>query len=886
MSPVARSPFDPDSFAKRVVAAGPSVFRRHGDPDRVGPLLEEAQGLDPGDRARLVVTLFREADSLAEQISQLRKDRKAFIAKGSRFIGHRTDLVDVATKLLKRKLSFAPQDLVSLLKGMAGERGDRVHASLHVSGTVRHIETHWDRYSDNPDIARYLARIAEGARIVARTSELKLAARIDGLLNTGAQIPLERGEAWTDAAMSDIETMNATERDAWAVLLQHCQSASSSKPSGKWSKSAAAMCESIGRENLQIRLSSWFELVDRPRTRRMTDVNWRTEGAVDELIAEPNAETLRGLCWIAGMSESVVMARALGAVAVSCYRKVPGIGPRAVKVGNAAVYALGQMPGRASLGQLAMLCVKVKFGTAQKLMEKALDAAATREGLPRDEIEEMAVPSYGLTEVGELRGAMGDCSALLEIRGTAGASSTRLTWINDRGGAVKSAPATVKRDFADELKELKASMKDIQKMLPAQRDRIDSLFLDRRTWAYDTWRERYLDHPLIGTLARRLIWLFDDGREQVAAAWLADDAEVAPHGAGRLVRDDGTAFEPRANSSTVRLWHPISQDAAPGSTETRDDIEAWRAFYESREIRQPFKQAHREVYLLTDAERNTGVYSNRFAAHVIRQHQFHALAAQRSWRNRLRLMVDDSYPPAHRTLNAWNLRAEFWIEGIGDDYRDEYVLDSGAFRYLATDQVRFYEVGAAINASHAFGGGYETMGPDEAGNHPLRIDQIPPIVLSEILRDVDLFVGVASVGANPEWQDGGPDGVFRDYWQSYSFGELSGSAQSRREILRRLIPRLKIADACTITDRFLVVLGRRRTYRIHFGSGNILMEPNDQYLCIVPNSSMERAADGGKLFLPFEGDRTLAIILSKAFMLVEDDRIKDKTIVSQINRRV
>jgi hypothetical protein len=28
-----------------------------------------------------------------------------------------------------------------------------------------------------------------------------------------------------------------------------------------------------------------------------------------------------------------------------------------------------------------------------------------------------------------------------------------------------------------------------------------------------------------------------------------------------------------------------------------------------------------------------------------------------------------------------------------------------------------------------------------------------------------------------------------------------------------------------------VVKGELRTYRIHLGSGNILMEPNDQYLC-------------------------------------------------------
>ncbi|MFJ8504619.1 DUF4132 domain-containing protein [Streptomyces avermitilis] len=46
-------------------------------------------------------------------------------------------------------------------------------------------------------------------------------------------------------------------------------------------------------------------------------------------------------------------------------------------------------------------------------------------------------------------------------------------------------------------------------MLSAQSERLDRLFLARRTWAYDVWRERYLDHPLVGTLARRLLWSID-----------------------------------------------------------------------------------------------------------------------------------------------------------------------------------------------------------------------------------------------------------------------------------------------------------------------------------------------------------------------------------------
>lgn len=39
------------------------------------------------------------------------------------------------------------------------------------------------------------------------------------------------------------------------------------------------------------------------------------------------------------------------------------------------------------------------------------------------------------------------------------------------------------------------------------------------------------------------------------------------------------------------------------------------------------------------------------------------------------------------------------------------------------------------------------------------------------------------------------------------------------------------------------------------------------------------------LFLPFEGDAGLSIILSKAFLLADDDKITDTTITSKINRK-
>jgi hypothetical protein len=408
---------------------------------------------------------------------------------------------------------------------------------------------------------------------------------------------------------------------------------------------------------------------------------------------------------------------------------------------------------------------------------------------------------------------------------------------------------------------LQVNLKDIQSMVSAQRDRIDSLFLAQKTWPAGVWRERYIDHPLVGTIARRLIWIAGD------APVLAVDGVVTDM--------DGRTLD-LAPDGPIRLWHPVERSV--------DEVLALRRRIESLGIVQPFKQAHREVYLLTDAERRTASYSNRFAAHIVRQHQFNALCGARQWRNKLRLMVDDEYPPATRELPNWNLRAEFWIEGVGDEYGQD-TNDSGVFLRLVTDQVRFYRMNAASNRAHAGGGGYRTRTAEpgkEDVNEPVPLEEIPGLVFSEVMRDIDLFVGVASVGNDPTWQDGGPGGRYVEYWTNYSFGELSATAVSRREILERLIPRLKIAKQCSLVDRFLVVQGSRRTYKIHLGSGNVLMEPNDQYLCIVPDA---HARVGNEpVYLPFEGDSTLSIILSKAFLLSEDHKISDATINRQIER--
>ena len=129
-----------------------------------------------------------------------------------------------------------------------------------------------------------------------------------------------------------------------------------------------------------------------------------------------------------------------------------------------------------AVGQLAVLKMRVKFGTAQKEIDKAFTTTAEALGLPRDQIEEMGVPSYGLDAVGLRRESLGDYTAELVVTG----SDAGLKWFDGQGKPLKSVPAKVKSDHKDDLRELQQSLKDVQSMLPAQRDRLDSLFMLRR----------------------------------------------------------------------------------------------------------------------------------------------------------------------------------------------------------------------------------------------------------------------------------------------------------------------------------------------------------------------------------------------------------------------
>ncbi|MFI7320310.1 DUF4132 domain-containing protein [Streptomyces venezuelae] len=769
----------------------------------------------------------------------------------------RTRLAHALTEAADPPTGHQPiTSLLILLEVIAHDLPGDLLSAARVRRLKKHGTVHcvWSR---REAMALAEAELAAGHPIPATVvAALRRTARVDphgrpGLAPLLARLPdpvVNPGEAWADRALTDLARRDAP----WHDLVRHAASATSAKPSAEWDRTARALLGPLDSDEVRDTLLDWLALVGRPRTLPFDGVS-RTV-APNEEYDPYNADVLRGLTWLLALLPAhPATARTLGTLVEVSLRKIPGVGPRNVKVANAGVAALVRSDGDAALAELARLASRVTSKTTLKLIEAGLEQRAEALGLTREEVAELAVPTYGLTEVGRALHRIGDCEAELTVHGPKAA----LRWRNETGRQLKAAPAAVRRDHPGELKELKAAVKDIDKMLPAKTERLDRQFLARRRWPYEAWRERYADHPLLGTLARRLLWTVDD-----TPCGYVD---------GELRTLDGEPVRATPGAA-VRLWHPVGRDPA--------EIVAWRERLERHGVTQPFKQAHREVYVLTDAERTTRTYSNRFAAHILRQHQFNSLAAARGWHNRLRLSVDDEYPPATRELPEWGLRAEYWIEGDGGERRHEDLTEAGSYLRVRTDQVRFYPIDAPRNTAHAGGGAYRMELCDgREPVEPVPLEEIPDLVLSEVFRDVDLFVGVASVGADPTWQDGGPGGRFREYWTAYGFGDLGPSAVTRRDLLARLLPRLTIGDRCTVEGRFLHVRGDLHTYKIHLGSGNILRSPADQYVCIVPAS---RSDAPGADYLPFEGDRTLSLILSKALLLAGDADITDPTIRSQL----
>ena len=134
------------------------------------------------------------------------------------------------------------------------------------------------------------------------------------------------------------------------------------------------------------------------------------------------------------------------------------------------------------------------------------------------------------------------------------------------------------------------------------------------------------------------------------------------------------------------------------------------------------------------------------------------------------------------------------------------------------------------------------------------IDKVPPILFSEVMRDVDLAVSVAHAGGvDPE--------------ASHSTVEM------RASLLTALLPLFRLRNV-TIKKSHAHIHGTFGDYTVHLGSG-VCHQSAVGMLTILAVPSQTR----GRIFLPFaDDDPRTAEVLAKILLLAEDEKIKDPNI--------
>lgn len=487
---------------------------------------------------------------------------------------------------------------------------------------------------------------------------------------------------------------------------------------------------------------------------------------------------------------------------------------------RACIAALGELAVDEASSALTRLQSRYRSGDLKKRIAAALDVAAERSGFSPGELIERRVDG-AMLDVDHSR-TIGNSEVAAELRVTATGAIT--TWLS-HGTPIRSLTEQLKEEHPDVVAEVRAAGKALSTAWTAQRLRLEGLFAEGRQWSIPDWTSLYRDHSLVGPMVGDLIW-----QAQTDGSWStflgADHLPVA--------------------AETLRLWHPL---------DARDDeIEHWRDEILRRQIRQPFKQAYREHYVLTPAERESRTSSARFAQHVVRVDQLFALMKGRGWQAK-------------------------WLGTFGSGWEatPRLVLAEGRYR-VGLDLELAHEQGwddcAITGAAH-----FDRL--TGKSWRQVDLDQVPPLVFSEAMRDIDLFVTVANVTTDPTWRERrlqGPAQV--EAWDLQANSALTQVGEVRRAVIARLLPELKIAKQCSLDDRSLRVRGTLGEYAINLTTANVMILPRNQFVCITRGSS--GAARG--VFLPFDGDELLSLILSKAVMLAADHKIKDDSILRQIRR--
>ncbi|MDL4814335.1 DUF4132 domain-containing protein [Actinomadura opuntiae] len=246
----------------------------------------------------------------------------------------------------------------------------------------------------------------------------------------------------------------------------------------------------------------------------------------------------------------------------------------------AGLDVLARIGSDVALTHLFELTRRGKYKGLKARAAQKIDEIAAARGITPDDLADRAVPDFGLDGEGTLVLDYGP------RRFTVAFDQQLAPLVVEANGKVrKSAPKPGPKDdpaLAPATHALFTGLKkDLRTIADQEIKRLEKAMTTRRAWTPGDFRGLFADHPLLGHIVRRLVWITDGG----TAFRVAEDRTYAD------INDD--SFAPPSDAR-ISVAHPLLLG---------DDLDAWAELFADYEILQPFEQLGRPVHRLTGDER-------------------------------------------------------------------------------------------------------------------------------------------------------------------------------------------------------------------------------------------------------------------------------------------
>lgn len=348
---------------------------------------------------------------------------------------------------------------------------------------------------------------------------------------------------------------------------------------------------------------------------------------------------------------------------------------------------------------------RYRTASVQEKARMLVQRIAERNGWTQDQLADRTIPTGGLDENGRLTLQYGSREYTVTLD-----AAMKPVLKNSEGKVVSALPAARQDDAPDSVKEAKqqltACKKELKQVVEMQTARLYEGMCAGRTWPAGEWREYLQQHPIVGRLVQRLVWIASqDGDQAVQLFRPAED--------GSLLDTEDNEVE-LADHAVIRVAH--------SSMVTAEQAAAWVAHFKDYKLAPLFAQMTRALPALPE-QRGEEVIADRLG-----------------W-------ISDTFTLRSAFNKLGYQRGQGEDGGVFFEYRKDFASAGIGVRIeFSGNALPEENLPAALKTL-----GFYSLDTQRYGEYTIKLDKVPRVLLAEAYGDYHA-VAAACTGFDPEWE--------------------------------------------------------------------------------------------------------------------------------------